>query len=93
MSSVPYLKADAPSLLEANVPAITRAYVESRLESVALVLADAAASGSGGGGGGGVEDMLDNEELLQVYTGGAFERIQWLFVLLISCLPYGVGVV
>ena len=30
VSSMPYLKGDAPSLLEGNVPAITQAYVSSR---------------------------------------------------------------
>ncbi|KAL6753879.1 armadillo-type protein [Haematococcus lacustris] len=53
VSSMPYLKGDSPSLLEANVPAITQAYITSRLESVSLVLSN-----------GALEDMLDNEEQL-----------------------------
>lgn len=53
VSSVPYLKGDAPSLLDSNVPQITKAYITSRLESVALVLQNSL-----------LEDMLDNEEQL-----------------------------
>jgi len=53
VSSMPYLKGDSPSLLETNVPAITQAYITSRLESVGLVLQN-----------GLLEDMLDNEEAL-----------------------------
>ncbi|MEW5298899.1 MAG: hypothetical protein WDW36_001972 [Sanguina aurantia] len=53
VSSMPYLKGDCPSLLETNVPAITTAYITSRLESVALVAGNA-----------GLDDMLDNEEQL-----------------------------
>ena len=34
VSSVPYLKSDAPSLLDSFVPQITEAYVNSRLDSV-----------------------------------------------------------
>jgi hypothetical protein len=30
VSSMPYLKGDSPSLLEANVPKITQAYITSR---------------------------------------------------------------
>jgi hypothetical protein len=30
VSSMPYLKGDSPALLEANVPAITQAYITSR---------------------------------------------------------------
>jgi hypothetical protein len=30
---MPYLKGDCPSLLEANVPKITRAYITSRFDS------------------------------------------------------------
>lgn len=30
VSSVPYLKGDSPSLLDANVPQITKAYITSR---------------------------------------------------------------
>lgn len=53
ISSMPYLKGEAPSQLESFVPKITRAYVESRLQSVAAVAA-----------GGTVEDPLDNQEHL-----------------------------
>mmetsp|Transcript_8801 Transcript_8801/g.18815 ORF Transcript_8801/g.18815 Transcript_8801/m.18815 type:complete len:1064 (-) Transcript_8801:979-4170(-) len=53
VSSMPYLKGDSPSLLEANVPQITQAYITSRLESVALVMQNNL-----------LEDMLDNEEQL-----------------------------
>ena len=58
VSSMPYLKGDAPSRLETYVPKITKAYVESRLASVAAVAAAAA------GGGAPPEDPLDNEEQL-----------------------------
>lgn len=54
VSSVPYLKGDAPSLLEVHVPRITRAYITSRLDSARAVAA-----------GGAGEDPLDNEEQLQ----------------------------
>jgi hypothetical protein len=62
VSSTPYLKGDAPSLLDECVPKITRAYVASRLESVPHALAQAtisggeggeAAEGGGAGNGGG----------------------------------------
>ncbi|PNW69825.1 hypothetical protein CHLRE_19g751347v5, partial [Chlamydomonas reinhardtii] len=53
VSSMPYLKGDAPSLLEGNVPAITQAYVSSRLESVARCAANPS-----------LDDMLDSEEQL-----------------------------
>jgi hypothetical protein len=59
VSSTPYLKGDAPSLLDECVPKITRAYVASRLESVPHALAQATiggeegAGGAGAGGGGG----------------------------------------
>ena len=59
VSSMPYLKGGAPSRLETYVPKITRAYIDSRLASVASVAAAAA-----GGGGGGGDDPLDNEEQL-----------------------------
>ena len=36
VSSMPYLKGDAPSQLDVYVPKITRAYITSRLESGAL---------------------------------------------------------
>lgn len=58
VSSMPYLKGDAPSRLETYVPKITKAYVESRLASVGAVAAAAA------GGGAPLEDPLDNEEQL-----------------------------
>eukprot|EP00891_Asterochloris_glomerata_P007395 jgi/Astpho2/7395/fgenesh1_pm.00114_%23_12_t len=38
VSSMPYLKGDSPSLLDTFVPKISRAYINSRLESVVLVL-------------------------------------------------------
>ncbi|KAL4457497.1 hypothetical protein ABPG75_012362 [Micractinium tetrahymenae] len=54
VSSMPYLKGDAPSQLDVYVPKITRAYITSRLESVqAVVLQNIA------------EDPLDNDEQLQ----------------------------
>ena len=54
VASVPYLKGDAPSLLDAYVPRITETYITSRLESVAAV---AASDGS-------LEDPLEAEEQL-----------------------------
>ena len=63
VSSVPYLKGDAPSQLDTFVPRITRAYVASRLDSVRTLAA---------AGGGGGEDPLDNEEQLQVGGWGFF---------------------
>eukprot|EP00204_Picochlorum_oklahomense_P000244 CAMPEP_0118799344 /NCGR_PEP_ID=MMETSP1161-20130426/1583_1 /TAXON_ID=249345 /ORGANISM="Picochlorum oklahomensis, Strain CCMP2329" /LENGTH=1059 /DNA_ID=CAMNT_0006727019 /DNA_START=220 /DNA_END=3399 /DNA_ORIENTATION=- len=51
VSSMPYLKGDKPSLLEAQVPRITQAYIESRLLSV---------TAQGGG-----PDALDEEEHLE----------------------------
>ncbi|KAF8061166.1 XPO7 [Scenedesmus sp. PABB004] len=54
VSSMPYLKGDSPSLLEANVPKITQAYITSRLESVALAVGTA----------GCLDEMLDAEEAL-----------------------------
>ncbi|KAG2485018.1 hypothetical protein HYH03_016221 [Edaphochlamys debaryana] len=53
VSSMPYLKGDSPSLLEGNVPAITQAYVTSRLESVARCAANPT-----------LDDMLDTEDSL-----------------------------
>eukprot|EP00877_Chromochloris_zofingiensis_P005215 jgi/Chrzof1/14695/Cz09g12110.t1 len=53
VSSMPYLKGDSPSLLEANVPKIMQAYVTSRLESVSLVIQN-----------GSLDEMLDGEEQL-----------------------------
>jgi len=57
VSSMPYLKGDAPSHLDVYVPKITRSYMESRLQSVPTVVAAAAA--------GGAEDPLENEEEIQ----------------------------
>jgi exportin-7 len=54
VASVPYLKGDAPSLLDAYVPRITETYITSRLESVAAV---AASDGS-------IDDPLEAEEQL-----------------------------
>ncbi|EFJ32102.1 hypothetical protein SELMODRAFT_87550 [Selaginella moellendorffii] len=55
VSSVPYLKSNFPSLLDAYVPKITEAYITSRFDSVqqAIVQNNLA------------EDPLDNEEHLQ----------------------------
>ncbi|KAI3436525.1 hypothetical protein D9Q98_005942 [Chlorella vulgaris] len=53
VSSMPYLKGDAPSQLDVYVPKITKAYITSRLESVQAVVMQ------------GGEDPLDNEEQLQ----------------------------
>lgn len=38
VTSMPYLKGDSPSLLEAYVPKITHAYITSRMESVQVVI-------------------------------------------------------
>ena len=54
VSSVPYLKGDAPSMLGAYVPRITETFITSRLDSVNAVATSAAA----------VDDPLDNEEQL-----------------------------
>ncbi|GAB4820934.1 hypothetical protein N2152v2_007980 [Parachlorella kessleri] len=54
VSSMPYLKGDAPSLLDTFVPKITHAYITSRLDSVRAVAAN-----------GATEDPLDNDEQLQ----------------------------
>lgn len=54
VASVPYLKGEAPSLLDAYVPRITETYITTRLESVAAV---AAAAGS-------IDDPLEEEEQL-----------------------------
>ncbi|KAL4534670.1 hypothetical protein Ndes2526A_g05549 [Nannochloris sp. 'desiccata'] len=58
VSSMPYLKGDAPSRLETYVPRITKAYVDSRLASVAAVAA------TGGAVASVAEDPLDNDEQL-----------------------------
>lgn len=54
VSSMPYLKGDSPSLLEANVPKITEAYISFRLASVASVLQQ----------NGSLDEMLESEEHL-----------------------------
>ena len=38
VASVPYVKATEPHLLETYTPEVTRAYITSRLESVAVVI-------------------------------------------------------
>lgn len=53
VSSMPYLKGDAPSFMQTYVPKIARAYVTSRLESVSAVLANSA-----------IDDPLENAEQL-----------------------------
>jgi len=54
VASVPYLKGDAPSTLDAYVPRITETYITTRLESVSAV---AAAQGE-------IDDPLAEEEAL-----------------------------
>ncbi|MED6204293.1 hypothetical protein PIB30_008113 [Stylosanthes scabra] len=54
VSSVPYLKADAPSLLDEFVPKITESFITSRFNSVQAGLPDDIS-----------ENPLDNAELLQ----------------------------
>ncbi|GAB4836168.1 hypothetical protein Ancab_001081 [Ancistrocladus abbreviatus] len=54
VSSVPYLKADAPSLLDEFVPKITEGFITSRFDSVQAGLPDDLS-----------ENPLDNVELLQ----------------------------
>ena len=54
ISSVPYLKGEAPSKLDAYVPRITETFITSRLDSVTAVANSTAA-----------EDPLDNDEQLQ----------------------------
>lgn len=54
VTSVPYLKADSPSLLDEFVPKITEGFITSRFDSVQAVLSD-----------GLSENPLDNVELLQ----------------------------
>ena len=53
MSSMPYLKGDAPSQLDVFVPKITRAYITSRLESGEWGRLGARAYGGGRRAGGG----------------------------------------
>ena len=54
ISSVPYLKGEAPSMLDAYVPRITETFITSRLDSVTAVAR-----------GDAEEDPLDDEERLQ----------------------------
>ncbi|XP_019159433.1 PREDICTED: exportin-7-like isoform X2 [Ipomoea nil] len=54
VSSVPYLKGDAPSLLDEFVPKITEGFITSRFDSVEASLPDDLS-----------ENLLDNTELLQ----------------------------
>ena len=54
ISSVPYLKGEAPSMLDAYVPRITETFITTRLDSVTAVAR-----------GDADEDPLDNEERLQ----------------------------
>ncbi|XP_021857908.1 uncharacterized protein [Spinacia oleracea] len=54
VTSVPYLKSDAPSLLDEFVPKITEGFITSRFDSVQAVLPDDYS-----------ENPLDNVELLQ----------------------------
>jgi exportin-7 len=57
VTSMPYLKGDAPSLLDAHVPSITRAYICSRLESASALGSD---DGSPlAGDEGSLADQLD----------------------------------
>ena len=52
IQSVPYVKASEPHLLETYTPEVTKAYITSRLDSVAIVLSD------------GVEDPLDDQAMV-----------------------------
>nr|GMD36638.1 exportin-7-like isoform X1 [Ipomoea batatas] len=54
VSSVPYLKGDAPSLLDEFVPKITEGFITSRFDSVEASIPDDLS-----------ENLLDNTELLQ----------------------------
>lgn len=54
VTSVPYLKGDAPSLLDEFVPKITEGFITSRFDSVQAILPDELS-----------ENPLDNVELLQ----------------------------
>lgn len=53
VSSVPYVKATEPHLLETYTPEVTNAYITSRLESVAVVVRE------------GLEDPLDDLGMIQ----------------------------
>lgn len=53
VASVPYVKATEPHLLETYTPEVTRAYITSRLESVASVVRD------------GLEDPFDDVGMIQ----------------------------
>ena len=52
IASVPYVKAPEPHLLETYTPEVTKAYITSRLDSVAVVLSD------------GIEDPLDDQGMV-----------------------------
>ena len=52
ISSVPYVKAPEPHLLETYAPEVTKAYITSRMDSVAVVLSD------------GLEDPLDDQGMV-----------------------------
>ena len=53
VASVPYVKATEPHYLETYTPEVTSAYVQSRLEAVAMVVRE------------GLEDPLDDMGLIQ----------------------------
>ena len=53
VASVPYVKATEPHYLETYTPEVTSAYVQSRLEAVAMVMRE------------GLEDPLDDMGLIQ----------------------------
>ncbi|KAI0211191.1 Exportin-7 [Lamellibrachia satsuma] len=52
VASVPYVKASEPHLLETYTPEVTKAYITSRLDSVAVILRD------------GIEDPLDDQGMI-----------------------------
>ncbi|KAK2159702.1 hypothetical protein NP493_1697g00009 [Ridgeia piscesae] len=52
VASVPYVKASEPHLLETYTPEVTKAYITSRLDSVAVILRD------------GTEDPLDDQGMI-----------------------------
>nr|CAB3471017.1 unnamed protein product [Digitaria exilis] len=54
VTSVPYLKGEAPSLLDETVPKITEGFITSRINSVQAILAD-----------NSLENPLDSVEVLQ----------------------------
>ena len=53
VASVPYVKATEPHLLEVYTPEVTKAYVTSRMDTVAAILRD------------GLEDPLDDAGMVQ----------------------------